>query len=543
MKNTFKKVIILIISVLQCNSCFAKVNNGEWLRTLNNVLDNREIYFSNKKQKIHSLKQLLDFKNLHLNQIFEINSQLIAEYEKFQSDSAVLYVQRNIEIAKKMRNDTLLLASEMQLAGLYSTKGLYIESKDLLENINKNLLTTSLLPHYYKIYSDFYSHYGQSNGNWRDYSKSTDYRDSMLMFFPQNSFEFRLETAKKMLYTGNENVEKTLLQLLNETAEDDVVRAEIAFLLGTLYENKNDVENQQKYYTISVVTDVKNCIKDNASLKNLALFFYRQDNVNQAYRLFQAALDDAVFCNVRYRAVDASMVYPVINQTYQQKEKSHKIRLTVSLLAISLLLLIILFALFYVNSQKNKLARARQNVYDTNLKLSELNDNLQETNNNLSEANHIKEEYIAHFFDLYSEYISKSENYRKSLYKLVKDNQKDELYKTLKSNTMLENELEELYKKFDTIFLSLYPTFVEDFNNLQKKTEQITLKQGDLLNNELRVFALIRLGINDNMKIAGFLRYSLSTIYNYRVKARNNAVVSREEFDKRLMMIGLKVKG
>lgn len=171
--------------------------------------------------------------------------------------------------------------------------------------------------------------------------------------------------------------------------------------------------------------------------------------------------------------------------------------------------------------------------------ITDTNKQLKEVNIQLSESNHIKEEYIAHFFDLCSTYITKLEDYRKSLNKKAANNQLDDLFKTLKSTAFVDNELEELYKNFDNIFLSLYPTFVEDFNTLLISEEQIVLKPGELLNTELRIFALIRLGITDSVKIASFLRYSLSTIYNYRTKARNKAAVSRDEFENLVMKIGI----
>jgi hypothetical protein len=130
------------------------------------------------------------------------------------------------------------------------------------------------------------------------------------------------------------------------------------------------------------------------------------------------------------------------------------------------------------------------------------------------------------------------ENYRKTLNKHASNSHWEKLFETLRSSTLIETEWEELYKNFDVIFVHLYPTFVDDFNALQNKEEQVVLKPGELLNTELRIFALIRLGITDSVKIAGFLRYSISTIYNYRVKARNNATVPRDQFEERVMEIG-----
>jgi DNA-binding CsgD family transcriptional regulator len=227
------------------------------------------------------------------------------------------------------------------------------------------------------------------------------------------------------------------------------------------------------------------------------------------------------------------------------KEMQRKKELQHYLLLISLLLFFLMVAGFYVYRQMRKVSKIKKELYETNLKLAELNKNtkhinsqLQKVNAQLSEANHIKEEYIAQFFDICSGYIDKLEEYRKTLYKRAGSHQHEELFRMLKSTTLVDEEQKKLYETFDTIFLNLYPSFVEDFNSLLIREEQVILKPGERLNTELRIFALIRLGITDSIRIAGFLRYSLSTIYNYRTRARNNAVVSRDEFEEMVMNIG-----
>ena len=179
----------------------------------------------------------------------------------------------------------------------------------------------------------------------------------------------------------------------------------------------------------------------------------------------------------------------------------------------------------------------RQELSQTNRQLGDLNLELSSANENLQESNLIKEEYIAHFFDVCSAYVDKLEMYRRMLTKHIRHEQIEEMLKVLDAN-VIENELNELYHKFDTIFLNLYPTFVEDFNALRPDNDKIILKHGELMNTELRIFALIRLGINDSVKIAAFLRYSLSAIYNYRVKARKCSDLDKKTFEKMLINMG-----
>ena len=212
-----------------------------------------------------------------------------------------------------------------------------------------------------------------------------------------------------------------------------------------------------------------------------------------------------------------------------------RLRVYLPLWALSAVL-VLLFV--YLYKQLRRVYRIKEELSQTNAKLARLNEELGEKNEQLSDSNAVKVQYIARFFDLCSMYIDKMDDYRKSLKKLAQDRKFDELNRRLKSTSMLEDEQDELYKNFDAIFLNLYPSFVEDFNALLTEDERIVLKQEDLLNKELRIYALLRLGITDSVKIASFLRCSLSTVYNYRTKVRNKAAISREEFEKMVMKIG-----
>ena len=532
MKNTGLIVLLLLNSV----NAWA-YEKDSLLTRLNKVLEDKEYYVAIKEQNIQKLKQMFDISSLLPKQEYDINLKIYEEYLRYQSDSAEIYVLKNREIARSSGQDELRYESEIQLAGLYSTKGMYIESKELLDGIDTKVLSSRLLSAYYSIYHNFLNHYRLSNGRLHYYPKIEEYRDSLLMSLDPQSLRYRIELVIPPVFRG-EDVEKPLLELLEQTTDKDKDRAMIAFLLAYMYQLQGKVELQEKYYAISAITDIVNCIKDNSSLKGLALTYYAQGDVERAYKFFQSATDDAVFCNVRYRAPDALVFYPIINESYRQKEQLQKKRLQLFLLIISALLLSLMAGIIYIYIQMRHLAQIRKELYHTNLKLSELNNDLLRTNEQLKESNLVKEEYIAQFFDLCSTYIDKLESYRKTLNKQVSNKQWDEVQKSLRSTSLIDNELEELYERFDAIFLTLYPSFVNDFNALQVKSKQISLKSDELLNTELRIFALIRLGITDSIKIADFLRYSVSTIYNYRVKARNNAIVPREEFEERIMKIG-----
>ncbi|WP_345232332.1 DUF6377 domain-containing protein [Olivibacter ginsenosidimutans] len=530
---------LAIITLVTINISAYAQERDSISRRLRMVMENRTYYDARKSEQIVALKQLLVANRQTPRQQYAIHLRLSEAYKKYKADSAVFYTQQSIAIATALNDQQLNNQAAVQLAWLYSTEGLYIESKELLDHIDRASLAKQLLPDYYEAYLGFCSHYGQSNNNVVYYRKSELYRDSLLSVLDPLSLKYRITDATRMLYQSQtKQAEESLLLLLDQTSDKDPERALIAYLLGVIYKNKNDVEQQQKFFAISAIADVVNAIKDNASMQSLALTYYDMDNVDLAYQFIQAAINDAIFCNVRYRTVESSSFYPIINASFQEKERQQKRALRSYLLLISVLSLVLIAGIMYIYQQMKRLGKTRKALYQTNQQLSKLNTDLQQANDQLFESNHIKEEYIAHFFDICSAYIEKLESYRKSLHKKAMSNQLESLMKDLKSTDLVEKELEKLYESFDSIFLNLYPTFVKEFNSLLLQDEQILPKHHELLSTELRIFALVRLGITDSIKIASFLRYSLRTVYNYRTKVRNKARVSRDEFEEQVKAIG-----
>nr|WP_315221700.1 DUF6377 domain-containing protein [uncultured Flavobacterium sp.] len=540
-----KKFLLLILLIFLVCPVQASDSTKTILAKLNYALANKQKYVLLKEERILNFKKLKS-ENLSKEQEYNYNKALYAEYQKFNSDSAILYVKKNLKIAEKLQNKELKDWAQLQLANLYSSSGKYRESEAILKSIHKKDLAKSLLSNYYVVYREFFEHYNANSVSKQYIAQIAKYRDSLLAVLPSSSLDYKINLIQKNISQKKfDSAKKQLLVLLKNTKEEDSQYAMITYLFGSIYESTHELELRKKYYALSATADIKNAIKDNASLQELALVFYEIGDVDMAYKLTQSAIEDALYCNVQFRTLLMSEVYSIINTAYLEREAKRKTELQLYLLCISLLSVFLIVAVIYVYKQMKKVSKIRGELYETSQKLVELNKDITETNNQLqernaqlSESNHIKEEYIAHFFHLCSTYINKIENYRIILNKKATAKQFDEIHKMLKSTTLIDNELEELYKHFDSIFLNLYPTFVKDFNALLIPEEQIVLKQGELLNTELRIFALIRLGINDSVKIAAFLRYSLSTIYNYRTRARNKAAVSRNDFEEMVVKIG-----
>jgi len=427
----------------------------------------------------------------------------------------------------------------MELASIYSTSGQYIEAKNILDAIQRNKIPQGLLAKYFEIYGDYYSHYGQSNNNQKFYQQSELYRDSVLAVLPKNTNAYRLSLAAKSLFSGNrQDAKDELHRLLIEEENNLELKAYIAYLLGIYYKHERNIDLQQYYFTLSAIADIQTANKDNASMQDLALTYYEIGDIDRAFQTIDQSIKDAISCNVRYRIIEGTSFYPIINAAYQKKINDQNKKLLINIVLISILTIILIAGITRIVKQNNKLKGIKTQLSDSNNELMRLNKQIQKNNMELRESNHIKEEYIAQFFDMCSTYIEKIDILRKGILKKVNTSNTQDLIGELKSTTVIEQEVADLYLNFDTIFLNLYPSFIEDFNSLLKDEEKIYPKKGELLNTELRIFALIRLGIDDSVKIANFLRYSLRTVYNYRTKVRNKASVNRDQFEDLVKKIG-----
>lgn len=513
---------------------------------LDHIIANKKQFTDQKEQDIANLKKMLAKKESSPEYIFEINYKLYNEYKKYKLDSAIHYASENRRIAEELDNQWLKQLSGINLASVYSYSGKFLESEKILNSINSRNLSRDIMEEYYEARSRFYEHYATISSQHSYFSQVEVYRDSLLSILDPSSYKYRVNMAHKYINARQtDKAKEILLSLLDAQEMDSPEYALVTHYLGVIYGIKKEPEQELKYFIMSAIADVKNSIKENASFQRLATIYYKKGNIAKAFRYSQSGIEDAIFSGVQFPTAQMSEFYSIINASYQVKEARTNGKLKIYLTLISILSVFLILLVLYVYKQMKKLSHIKEELSQTNARLKELNTELNnrnilinETNNQLSEANQIKEQYIAQFFNLCSSYIDKMEGFRKGVYKLAINRQYEELVKRLKSTTVVDMELEDLYKHFDSIFLTLYPTFVTDFNALLDKDEQIQPKADDLMNRELRIYALLRLGITDSAKISGFLRCSMSTIYNYRTRMRNKATYSREEFEEKVMKIG-----
>lgn len=535
---------ILLISLIKAPQ---DLELDRLLKELDQAIQHRQFYTDRRERSIAGLKQQLKVTALSKEEIYTLNSKIYQEYKPYQSDSAIKYVNYNLEIASLLKDPARIAESKLQLSALYSIAGMSMDAASLLRSLHSGQLTPDLKIGYYQAYKDLYSnlaaYHNVNTDLYRKYNAA--YRDSLLQILPASSRNYKGVYAEKLSTSGEyKAAEKLLLELLSGVKTKNHEYAIWSSALGNVYKNVGDTLLQQKYFALSAISDLQNAIKENTSLQALAISLYETGDLDRSYQYIKCSMEDAIFCNAPLRTIVISKIFPIIDVAHQTREKQQRTQLLILLGLISVLSIGLIAAVVYVIKQMKTLQKSRLELQEVNQLLKQLNEDLQlvnqqltETNNQLSEANRIKEEYIGNFLDLCSNYINKLEDFRKTLNKKATTGNIEALLKMLKSTELMATELKALYKNFDDTFLHLYPDFVTQFNQLLLEEERFQLKPGEL-NTELRMYALLRLGIHDSAKIAAFLRCSMSTIYNYRTKVRNKAIVPREDFEDYVKKIG-----
>ena len=554
MKKILSLVYILCFSAL--TSSFAQNKNIKDLyEQLDQAIKQSQYYINQKESRITKIKK--QSRQEHTpQQLLTAYYKLYKEYKAYQSDSSIYYIHQAIDLAKRnnMKSDITKLRSLLALQ--YSTSGAFTEALHVLQSIDKKTLNNSNKKDYYIAFYHVYGELGFSNIqidtdlSQEFYRKQNCCRDTLFSILSPNSEDYLMR--KEVLLTS-QNKLKEALKIndirLSKCKKGSHEYGIVAYYRYLIYRSLKD-EDMVKYWLLqSAICDVKCAINDQASLWILAEILSKEKDVERSYKYINFSWNANKRFSTRIRGWQISPVLGTIDHNYQAELKKANHRLIFAIKCVSLLVIALALLTFYVNKQKSYLSNARNELKKTNTQLEELNNKLSSTNgmlkasnDKLNESNGVKEEYIGQFLGACSHYIDKLDKMRLNVNKMVKNKQYNELYSMTKSSEVKEQELEELYANFDKVFLNLFPNFVEDLNGLLKEECQIHLSSPNKLSAIVRVFALIRLGIDDSTKIAEFLHYAVNTIYNYRAKLRNGALNDRNEFEKKVRELGTLMK-
>lgn len=540
-----KNCLLCFLLFFSCYSAFA----GESLDSLLNVLDKTikeaDTYVQIKENKLHELKKEARKTPPVSVERYHLNNDIYLEYKAYSSDSALHYLNENMLLARQLNDKERELKIQLELSYLLSSIGMYMEAADILNSIDRQTLPSSLLGHYYTCYEHVYFEAGAAQPRYKMFASryaklSHAYRDSMQVTLDPSSatYLWLRETQLREAGKYDEALEFSDRRLA-ESSFGTPQYALVAYQRFRLFESMGKKDEHLYYLVLSAISDVRSAIKEQSSLMVLAQELNRKGDLKRAYDYINFSWEISQFYKTRLRSWMNITPLSMINGNYQDIIKQQNRELLIYIACVALLALLLVIALIYIYRQMKALSIAKKGLQEVNERLFSLNEELEEvnrhlrsTNLELSESNLIKEAYIARFFKLCSVYVDRLQAYRKLVNKKLQRGQVAELLKmTHLSNDIVTVEVQELYANFDSAFLHLFPNFVESLNALLLPDEQIVLKPDELLNTELRIFALIRLGIKDSSQIAELLHYSVNTIYNYRSRVKTKARVSRDDFE------------
>ena len=554
----FILIICLLFPAYVCadTSKHALEANRKLLHSLDSLLEQQDLFVRVKEERIKQLKMQYS-RVKDVKELYAMNRMVYLEYRVYDADSALHYINKNIQLAQQTNNRTWEVVSLLEQSFVLTSSGLLTEALKAVSDIQPEELPQNLRSEYFgrlcTLYSrlrDYSSENSQLSEHYNNLQKA--FRDSV--YLTATPDELRYWNCRAWLYMGTPEIEpvKQAFEENKQTLSNDSRKYSIAtYNLSAIYRSENNESKYLENLILSAMADIRSVNGDIGSLQEIAEYLFKHGEIDRAYNYILYCSQKAMLFHNRVRIVKMSHLQNQVYKAYQEQSRTQQKRLQASLIAVSFLFLVLIGAFLFIRKQMRRLkeanlkldstnqklsvnmdalSTAHQRLEEVNMQLKDLNTQLQEVNDQLRESNYVKEEYIGYVFNICSTYISKLEEFRKNINRKLKVGQIEDVKAMTDSSATASNELKEFYQNFDTIFLHLYPDFVGDFNALLLPEERIELKEGELLNTELRIHALIRLGITDSVKIADFLHCSAQTVYNNRLRTRNKSIIPKEDF-------------
>lgn len=500
------------------------------LDELDKAITEKAVYQKQKEDSARVLRMRL----LHASddrERYALSNSLFEIYLHNQADSALFYIGKKSEFMQSLGDLSLENEVLVNRAEVMGVMGMYNEALDALLKVNPERMDKKQLCYYYQTYRACYgwlADYTFDEDEKQKYFLQADiYRDSAIAVMPQGP-ERRLMEVEVLLRRNKAEESLAVLDSLDGYTPDDKYLAYVNFTKFLAWDMLQNRDEAIRCLAKTALVDLKGGVREYASLPQLARQVYETGDLDRAYRYLKCSMEDAVACNARLRFMEVTEVYPIIDKAYMEKEAQERKASRILFWCVSAMAVLLVVLALYLYYGLKKLSLMRRHLFAANRELRAMNGKLVQTGK-------IKEVYIARYLDRCVGYLDKQEQYRRSLEKLAMASKLEELFKAIRSEQFLKDERKSFYNEFDRSFLDLFPNFVADFNDLLVEEGRIFPKPGEILNTELRIFALIRLGVTDTARIAHFLGYSLATVYNYRSKLRNKAKGDKEDFERAVM--------
>lgn len=508
-----------------CISCSQSGNSPieADLSRLDKALDSSEEYAAIKELRIASIENMLNSRGITEMQKYHIYGNLYNEYSTYNLNKSVEILRTRESIAQGSGSTRLLNDVLLEKAMLYVKSGLHLEANMLMRRMDTASFNVEQRVKWYDVRQKFLTDYDEYLNPFDidipDKDKIVWYQEQILASAPRESVYYRQHRViwlirEQLLEEAlEENTE--LIAMLDKNTHDYAIAT---YWQAVIYDRNGMIPEAIHWWTESAISDILCATKDNASLQSIAIKLDDFGETERAFRYTQKSLDDALFYNSMLRKTQIASNLPWIEKAYANSRLEQQTSMRNLIFLMSAVILIMAAstaaAIYFFSRMRHgfrELSEKNRQLERYSADLVETEESLKDMNRRLTEANEAKEEYLGLF-------LSQSSSYLDKLKKLI-------------SHEEYEAELRNFYKNFDSSFLELYPDFIEKFNGLLKEDARIRPKENDKLTIELRIFALIKLGITQSSHIASLLRYSVNTIYNYRAQIKNSALSDRKDFE------------
>ena len=529
-------IAIIILFIATATSSMADTN-GELIQRIDSIIDNITQIYGKKQARIDFYKSMAH-KSQKPETLLSAYDKLYDEYFVFQFDSAMVYADKAITLADRIGDKFHHDKCRIEKASLLGVGGLYGEAVALLDEIDSTRLDNELRFDYTIAYYFIYTYWADYCHDYyyspRYHERANTYlKQAVTMLRPTDSY-YNFFWGEYYIYV--ERNDKRALEHYFKTLSTAPVEsrwyAMASYAIANNYSANNNNNKYEEYMLRACISDLLNCTRENLAMQDLAMYLFKKgdDNILLAERYINFAMDDAKNYNNRLRIIEISQKLPVIVSTYREKLSSQNNIMRFALFGVSILFAFVVVLLYFYSRQNQLLARQRHELSESNNLLSSLNDKLNTLNSRLLDTNSRRERLAKLYIDLCAKYIDRLSKFETLVKRKIKVGQVNDLLNTASSSRLSEEDAATFMNSFDTAFLDLYPSFVDEFNALLRTDEQIVPPHKGRLTTELRIYALIRLGVKESSEIAALLFYTPRTIYNYRSTIKSRAI-NRETFE------------
>ena len=536
--------LIVIIITLMIQPIYIKGDNNQLYKQLDAALAQRAHYVELKEKNLNDIKQGAKYVTSNEDKL-KLYEQLANEYNAYEYDSAMSYVNKGLILAHKSNNILYYKIFQLSQTRLLITRGFYAEAKEILQKIapQEDPHNYQFL-YYYTLYELYlnWAAYCENNEFSKNYNQlKVYYLKKAIGLSPKKDAFYYYLMGVLYYFSNNPNKSKTILyykKALNMEKQVSRLHAITAFSLSKVYQNSNNLELMEHYLIVSAISDITSATKENVALQDVALFIYKHKtrSLKKAQEYINLSLEDAFQYNNRLRRIEISSKLQIITNAYTDDIKATNQLLYIALSVIFLLLLGVGISSLFIRKKNRLLKQKKDEITATSAKMEILNGQLHLINDELKDTNQKRERLVKVYIDLCYKNIERNQKLRTLAVRKIKANQSKELLSLLSSSSSTEKENKEFLTEFDKAFLSLYPTFVSELNQQLTESAHIQLKENGEMPPILRVCALLRLGITESSKIAGILSYSPQTVYNYRSILKNNAI-DKEHFEENVLKL------